>query len=89
MVSLSLSLSVLTCDCNFSADDGVNRGPSVPHHEEELAVGEEFSEVVTRLECEGILVINVINDWRSVMAVKSPCYRAWVRARRAWPQPPG
>ena len=52
------SLSDSTCDCNFSADDGVNGGPSVSDHEEELAVGEEFSEVVTRLQCEGILVIN-------------------------------
>ena len=51
------SLSDSTCDCNFSADDGVNSGPPVSDHEEELAVGEEFSEVVTRLECEGILVI--------------------------------
>ena len=56
---VSLSLSVSTCNCNFSADDGVNRGPSVSNHEQELAVGEQFSEVVTRLEGEGILVINV------------------------------
>ena len=54
------SLSVSTCNCNFSADDGVNRGPPVSNHEQELAVGEEFSEVVARLECEGILVINVL-----------------------------
>ena len=47
-----------TCDCDFSADDGVHGGPAVPDHEQELAVREEFPQVVTRLEGEGILPTN-------------------------------
>lgn len=41
---------------DLAGDDGMHRGPGVPNHENELAVGEHAGEVGTGFEREGILV---------------------------------
>lgn len=41
---------------HLSGDDGVDGGPAVSHHEDELALREQLGEVVGRLERERVLV---------------------------------
>ncbi len=45
-----------TCDGDLACDDGMDDGPSVPHHEEPLGLGEDLSHVGAGLEGERVLV---------------------------------
>lgn len=41
---------------HLSGDDGMDGGPAVSHHEDELALWKQLGEVVGRLERERVLV---------------------------------
>lgn len=41
---------------HLSGDDGVDGGPAVSHHKDELALWEQLGEVIGRLERERVLV---------------------------------
>ena len=54
-----------TCNCYFSCDDTVDSRPTVPDHEQELALGEQLVEVGPGLESERIFVTQS-GGWFSV-----------------------
>ena len=39
-------MPLFTCNCDFSTDDGVHGCPAISDHEQELAVGKQFPEVL-------------------------------------------